>query len=73
MKISIDVLEKYLLERYGIDKNDCAMIGDREIDIGSGLAAGTKGILFDEFHNLGETVAQHRVYSIAEMRALLMA
>ena len=63
---------EYLLERYGIDKNDCAMIGDREIDIGSGLAAGTKGILFDEFHNLGATDAQYRVYSIAEMRALLM-
>ena len=63
---------EYLLERYGIDPDDCAMIGDREIDVGSGIAAGTKGILFDEFANLGETAAQYRVYSIAEMRALLL-
>ena len=64
---------EYLLEHYGIHPDDCAMIGDREIDVGSGIAAGTKGILFDEFANLGETVAQHRVYSIEELRRLLMA
>lgn len=61
----------YLLEQYQIDPEDCAMIGDREIDVGSGIAAGAKGILFDEFHNLGETAAQHRVYSIKELRELL--
>lgn len=61
----------YLLEHYGIDPDACAMIGDREIDVGSGIAAGTRGILFDEFHNLGETAAQHRVYSVEEMRGLL--
>ena len=44
---------------------------DREIDVGSGIAAGAKGILFDEYHNLGETAAQHRVYSIAQLRELL--
>ena len=49
------------------------MIGDREIDVGSGIAAGTKGILFDEFGNLPETQAQHRVCSIGEMRELLFA
>ena len=61
----------YLLEHYGIPPHDCAMIGDREIDVGSGISAGTNGILFDEFHNLGETAAQHRVYSVEEMRGLL--
>ena len=61
----------YLLEKHGIDPKDCAMIGDREIDVGSGLAAGTDGILFDEFHRLDETAAQHRVYSIAQLRELL--
>lgn len=64
---------QYLLEAYHIDPEDCAMIGDREIDVGSGIAAGTNGILFDEFHNLGETGAQHRVYSIGEMRELLFS
>jgi len=62
----------YLLDTYGIPAEDCVMIGDREIDIGSGCAAGIRGILFDEFRNLGETAAQHRVYSIAELRELLL-
>ena len=60
------------MEHWGIDPDDCAMIGDREIDVGSGIAAGAKGILFDEFRNLGETAAQHRVYTIAQMRELLL-
>ena len=62
----------YIMEHWNIDPDDCAMIGDREIDVGSGIAAGAKGILFDEFHNLGETAAQHRVYSIKELRELLL-
>ena len=62
----------YIMEHWGIDPDDCAMIGDREIDVGSGIAAGAKGILFDEFRNLGETAAQHRVYTIAQMRELLL-
>ena len=63
----------YLLKEYGIDPADCAMVGDREIDVASGIGAGTRGILFDEFHSLGETAAQHRVYTIAELRALLFS
>lgn len=63
----------YLLKEYGIDPKDCAMVGDREIDVASGIGAGTRGILFDEFHSLGETAAQHRVYSIAELRELLFS
>ena len=62
----------HLIEAHDIPEDDCVMIGDREIDVGSGIAAGVWGILFDEFRNLGETVAQHRVYSIAELRDLLL-
>lgn len=61
----------YLLKTYDVDPTDCAMVGDREIDILSGKGAGTRGILYDEFHTLGETVAEHRVYTIAEMRELI--
>ncbi len=61
----------YLLKTYHIDPEDCAMVGDREIDVCSGIGAGTRGILFDEFHSLGETKAQHRVYTIAQLRDLL--
>ncbi len=64
---------EYLLKTFGIDPDDCAMVGDREIDILSGKGAGTHGILFDEFRNLGETVADHRVYTIAEMRELIFS
>ena len=64
---------QYLIKTFDIDPTDCAMVGDREIDVCSGIGAGTRGILFDEFHSLGETVAQHRVYSIAELRALLFS
>jgi phosphoglycolate phosphatase-like HAD superfamily hydrolase len=61
------------LEKHGIDPKACAMVGDREIDVASGIAAGTDGILFDEFRNLPETAAQHRVYTVAQLRALLLA
>ena len=48
------------------------MIGDREIDIGSGAAAGIDGILFDEFRSLGETAARYRVHNVPELRRLLL-
>ena len=64
---------EYILKTYGIDPEDCAMVGDREIDILSGKGAGTRGILFDEFRNLGETVADHRVYTVKEMRELIFS
>ena len=66
------LFDSYLLENYGIPAEDCVMIGDREIDVGSGCAAGIRGILFDEFHSLGETSAQHRIFSVAELRELLL-
>ena len=64
---------EYLLKTFEINPDDCAMVGDREIDILSGKGAGTHGILYDEFRNLGETVADHRVYTIAEMRELIFS
>lgn len=62
----------YLLTRHGIDKGGCAMIGDREIDIGSGVAADIDGILFDEFRSLGESAARYRVHNVPELRRLLL-
>ena len=63
----------YMMQRHHLSPADCVMVGDREIDVGAGIAAGTHGILFDEFNNLGKTNAQHRVYSIAELEALLLS
>ncbi len=63
----------WLLKEYGVEPSDCAMVGDREIDVCSGIAAGTQGILFDEFRSLGQTRAQHRVYTVAELRELIFS
>ena len=36
-----------LMARHGLNANECAMIGDRDIDVGSGKNAGMRTILFD--------------------------
>ena len=46
-----------LMERYGLRREDCIMVGDREIDIGSGKAAGIAGCLFDERKLAPDTAA----------------
>lgn len=38
---------RYLMDKHGLDPAQCAMIGDRDIDILSGQNAGMAGILFD--------------------------
>lgn len=63
----------YLLQNFDIPADDCAMVGDREIDILSGKGAGTHGILFDEFRQLQPTVAEHRVFTVSEMRDLIFS
>ncbi len=43
---------EYLLEKHSLDRKRCLMLGDREIDCLSGLNAGIKALLFDEFSAL---------------------
>ena len=43
---------EYLIEKHGLEKDCCLMLGDREIDCLSGLNAGIKALLFDEFSAL---------------------
>ncbi len=62
----------YFLDAYHLIPAETVMIGDREVDIGSGVSAGIDGLLFDEFHHLQPTAAKHRVYSIAEMHNYLI-
>ena len=42
----------YLIEKHSLDKDCCLMLGDRAIDCGSGLNAGIRALLFDEFRSL---------------------
>lgn len=59
-----------LMERYGLQKEDCVMVGDREIDIGSGKAAGMAGCLFDERKLSPETIADHTVTALSQIPLL---
>lgn len=37
----------YLCQKYGVDKNQAVMVGDRDLDVMAGHNAGMAGILFD--------------------------
>ena len=45
----------YLIKKHSLDRNCCLMLGDRAIDCGSGLSAGIRALLFDEFSSLRDT------------------
>ena len=47
------------------------MLGDRGIDCGSGLRAGIKALLFDEFGNLSSQEYTYYTRSIAEVFSLV--
>ena len=61
----------YLTEKHALNKDDCLMLGDRLIDIGSGVNAGVRTCLFDEFGDLPETSCDHRVRTTEELYALV--
>ena len=55
----------YLIEKHSLDKDCCLMLGDRAIDCGSGLNAGIRAMLFDEFGTLENTEYTYYATSIA--------
>ena len=57
----------YLIEKHSLDKNSCLMLGDRAIDCGSGLNAGIKALLFDEFSALGDSEYTYYTNTIPEV------
>ena len=57
----------YLLEKHRLDKDSCLMLGDRTIDCGSGLNAGIKALLFDEFRILKNSEYTYYTTSIKEV------
>ena len=62
----------FLCERYELEKNSAIMLGDREIDVLSGINAGIHSCLFDEFCFHPHTAAEHTVTSISELHQYLL-
>ena len=56
----------YICDTYGLDRGETVMIGDREIDVLSGINAGCYGCLFTR-KEPPETAAQFVVHDISEI------
>ncbi len=71
VKPAPDAVE-FLCAHYGLDKAETVMVGDREIDVLSGVNAGVDGCLFLS-HPVREktTAARHTVRSMEELAAAL--
>lgn len=57
----------YLIEKYNLNRENCLMLGDRTIDCGSGLNAGIKALLFDEFGTLENSEYTYYTTTISEV------
>lgn len=66
LKPSGDVIE-HLCKKYSLDKGKTAMVGDREIDVLSGINAGCHGILFDERGVYTDTCADVKISNLSEI------
>ncbi len=53
---------EHIIEKYSLDKSKTVMIGDRAIDIGSGLNAGVHTLMFDEFMS-GEAGGAEEIFT----------
>ena len=61
----------YLCEKHGLDKKDCLMIGDRDIDTDCGRNAGMKGCLFDPDHYYDKADVDYRIESLLELKNII--
>lgn len=62
-----------LVRRNGLAPEECAMIGDRDIDIQAGHNAGMQGILFDPDDFYPQLQAEKRVRTMQQLQAELLA
>lgn len=62
-----------LMERNHLSPENCAMIGDRDIDVLAGHNAGMKGILFDPDDYFPDFKAELNVHSLKELADSLLA
>ena len=61
----------YLCEKHGLDKKDCIMIGDRDIDTDCGRNAGMKGCLFDPEHYYDNADVDYRIENLLELKNII--
>ena len=61
----------YLCEKHGLDKKDCIMIGDRDIDTDCGRNAGMKGCLFDPEHYYDGADVDYRIENLLELKNII--
>ena len=61
----------YLCEKHGLDKKDCLMIGDRDIDTDCGRNAGMKGCLFDPDHYYDKADVDYRIENLFELKNII--
>ena len=61
----------YLCEKHGLDKKDCIMIGDRDIDTDCGRNAGMKGCLFDPEHYYDSADVDYRIENLLELKNII--
>ncbi len=61
---------QYLMEKYQMNPNETVMIGDRNMDILAGNAAGVKTIFFDEDQLLIDVPATYEVNELLAIRAI---
>jgi len=61
----------HLMDVHGFTAKGAYMIGDRDIDIGAGHAAGVAGVLYDPGGFYPELKAEHRICDLREIPALV--
>ena len=61
----------WLCEKHGLDKKDCMMIGDRDIDTDCGRNAGMKGCLFDPEHYYDTADVDYRIENLLELKNII--
>ncbi|MBO5701366.1 MAG: HAD-IA family hydrolase [Clostridia bacterium] len=61
----------YLCEKHGLDKKDCIMIGDSDIDTDCGRNAGMKGCLFDPEHYYDNADVDYRIENLLELKNII--
>ena len=57
----------YLMEKHHLTAKDCVMVGDRDIDLGSGVNAGMATALFDPGHYYDSCRADYRCETLAAL------
>lgn len=62
----------FLCDKHKLDKNECVMLGDRLIDLGSGINAGMHAAILDPDGLCPAYDIPYRASSFAEMKKLLI-